>query len=286
MTEEKEEISPEEKLLKVIQGKPEPEKEQKVGSADVAPSALKEGEGSLPVVESVQAEGEKSAQTAAATKKPKLRLTKTDSAVGADSKALEEPVSTAGLIGGSNPVLAVSKRGIGVKFGISSVNRFLAAGIVIALAITGLEIWGFLRNSAEAAQIEAVTEPMPFEADVSRSAQYSFPEVLIWYEQHPILLDFKAEPQARSDDSEPRKSQGPRVGWEAYVRSNMKLMGVSRHPEDEQATEAILADNKTKAMHFMKTDDSIFVSNQKVSLKRIDGALVVLTDGRNDVTIE
>lgn len=298
MSDEEDQISPEEKLLKVIQDKgEEPAKEveaTRTEESSPAPESVKEP-AAAEVAESTQEETVATdAGEPTAGQKPKLKMSKVEDPEAADAKTDDvgskaEPSTSAGLIGASSPVVSVGKKRAPLKLGIGAANRCLAAVIVIALMLTGLEVWNFVKPASAATMtgnsgVESTTPTLDIPI---HAAQYSFPDVLKSYRQKPIFVIFEPGSEIGTEGGgRPLPPQPRRVGWAKYARANMKLMGLSPVPDSPELTEAIIADTKTKRMYFAKVGDKLVVSGRQVSVLKINGALVILTDGVNNVTIE
>lgn len=81
------------------------------------------------------------------------------------------------------------------------------------------------------------------------------------------------------------------IGWRAYARENLSLIGMSDVKRMSQGTEqvlreAIVMDNKLKKMHFLTEGKSLVLAEQDVSVVRIGESTVDLKQGEEVLTIE
>ncbi|MBN1557977.1 MAG: hypothetical protein JW951_07505 [Lentisphaerae bacterium] len=255
MTENQEELSPEEKLLKVIQSGGE-----QAGSGEDAAAA---GEENAP---------------------PRLQLKKQAPAPpeseGADAAGLPEP---GGLIGAGVPDYFERKPAGGAPVGITLVNRCLAGVVVVMLLFAVYEIL---------ANIQTVDRYGPEPAGEWEAPELSaaggdivlptLENVLASFRERPI---FQRPVNAAEDGvTETRQVRVP--NWEAYTRENLNLIGTSRLGGADSGREAILVDKRADRMYFLREGDTVVVDERTLEMKRIETDSVILTDGSKEITLE
>lgn len=263
---ENEQLSPEEKLLKVIQQDGEPAEEATAAAtpaSDAAPEATVD----------VAAETKPAEEAAPTTKSLRLATKAPESS----TDAAPEPSVR---IGSAEPTFFERKRPV-LRPGIATVNRCLVGVIVLMLLFAIIEIW---------ANIQPVETHHGFVPDatdriVSRSGTLiqlpPIENVLDSFQRKPIFSRL----EGREGEETPRE----RIpNWEAYARDNVNLIGTSMFAGEGQPgqREAILVDSKTGKMHFLQVGQTVVLDNQELELKRIESDNVVLSDGAKDIVLK
>jgi len=321
MTADEEKLSPEEKLLKVIQSGGDAERgEQKPdgaaadtvpaqpvarSSAEGAARAAGQAEGQSPSPgESSDMAQEPAAPTGAepsgrqaseakqevAKPKPKLKVAK--GAPGAKQDKGKPAVSE------SKPVPAViaaapasSGRGPGSRnTGIRTVNRCLAAIVFIMVCLAGFEIWANIRSPEDEKPPGQYGPLAQIGEGESEGRVPSLESLLRSFAERDIfqIPDVKV---IQVDDQ--RLKQKP-PDWVEYTQAHFNLIGFSSPrgsaiagpPDAEGKREAIIVDKKENKMHFLRTGQELSIEEQKLKLKEILKDSVVFTDGKQTVTVK
>jgi hypothetical protein len=244
----KKEVTPEEKLLKVIQGG----REKK---AEAAPAAT-----AVPAVSAA------AAREPAPLKLAKPAVVKPDAApkaagpVSAGAPPPEAPEARPPARG-ALPELARSIRKRAAINGWRATNRALAGAIILVLALISLEIRsgivsiGMLGQSSVATptiDLVAVKEYTPAAAPIGQLIKI------------PGAKDAAAVNGVAQAD------------WQLYARSNMRYIGTSLVGS---ALEAIVHDKKTGKMHYLRTGAVLPIEDKDVSVVEVQGEAIILTDG-------
>ena len=298
MAENENEVTPEEKLLKVIQDGGEAEQEKVGEGATIVPpssapevtaediaaasptKAAAEGAGAeVPAVEEEpaakpklkvakqepeeKAEGQEEAEAGAKAeeKEPKGK--------GAGKKAASKP----GLIEAGPVVTATVGKPSG--FGISTVNKCLAAVVLIMIGFAVYEIWASIQIPQKDAP-EITDVPAPGWMD-SAADQSTIPieDVLKAFKEKSIIgMKELAQPVAPGPKKPP-----PATSLELYAKENLNLIGLS---DDE----AIVVDKKIDKMYFLKVGDKIKIDDRDLSLVEITSEQVTVTVGDREIRIE
>ena len=285
-------LSPEEKLLKVIQSngevKQQPTPEEKplpaAQTAGAVPSAAPRPEPSAKAAEPQKpaAGGEKKAVTAVAPEeKPKLKVMKSGAAPDGKEPAkamIGAPAS--GVIGAGGPGASAAKGHPGRKLSMGVVNEGLAAAVILILALTGYEIWAAVRDSGIRSQKVEVRGQAPKEVGAPVQAEDMLPlaSLVDAWKEKDIFPGAGGESAKRKDE----KGRPTQPGPEAPGR--LKLMGFSRASEGE--SKAILWDTTENRMFILRTGEKILVGEQQLELVQIKDDQVVLSDGRESITVK
>lgn len=252
-----EELTPEEKLLKVIQKGDEQESEN-----EAAATSSEDSEGKVTTV----------ATTAATT------ATKTKETTSADKPEAESSEDT--------PAVAVSPIAVALtrRSPLRVLNRAMLAVAAVLLCISGVEMWANIRSP-----LSPITQ-QPFETTAESLDSENFiadlSDTLDMYSKRRIFG--KPDPVV----IKPKINTTPVLaGWRAYIRKNYDFKGtstVSKPKDDGAATkvmEAIILDNKTGRMHFLSVEQTVLVEKQTVMLKEITENNVTFSKGDEEVTL-
>jgi len=289
---EEQELSPEEKLLKVIQGGDSDE--DKAAGAEPAPEAapgaepppaekpklkLAEEPAPSPPEGEAAAEGEEDKGEAAAEgeedkgeeakkgkKKGKKKGRKKDAA---GRKAAGTGSSAASGPGKRMP----SEVGTGIRIA----NRFLLIVILVLLCLCGFEIWnGALATTEAPPPSDGATPsltPDDFVLPDVALLRMAFRQKKIW----DIGEEVTPGPGPRPTPTPP----GPRVD------KVMRLIGTSapRGAPPEDVT-AVILDNRDSKMHFLKMGEKLPFNDHEFTVNKVALDHVVLTEGDVEVTIQ
>ena len=245
----KKEVTPEEKLLKVIQGT----REKKAEAA--------------PAVVAMQAAPAASAKDPAPLKLAKPAAAKPEAApkaaapVSAGVAAPEAQGTKKPAAGGALPGLARSIRKHAVINGWRVTNRALAGAIILVLALISLEIRGGI-VSVGMLGLSPITTP---NIDVDAVREYT-PATA------PIGQLIKI-PGAKTDDAVKAAAQ---ADWQVYARANMRYIGTS---QVGSALEAIVNDKKTGKVHYLRAGAILPIEDRDISVAEVQGEAIILTDG-------
>jgi len=249
---EEQELTPEEKLLKVIQKGEEPESPtgEVEEAAEVSAEEAAAGGTTAPVAVIAPASGEAPTDVA-----PPSPVTSGVAVVSASS----------------------------LRFRV--LNKALLGAAAIFLCISCLEIGANIRSplppvTQTALTTAETTEPNTLLATLS--------DTLDIYSKKRIFgkPDPKIVPPAGSG------TDTRLAGWRAYVRNNFNLLGlsqVSRRADDgteQNVREAILVDKHTSNMHFLSVGQTILIEKQTVRLGEIKDEKVTLSVGDEKVTLD
>ena len=303
MTDE-EQISPEEKLLKVIQ---EPEGQEEVVEAKVAepvpvaaepvakavapaPAPAKAEPAPEPKAEEAPVEETPVAEAKAdvapdkekAEKKPKLKVKKADPA--------EKEPKSGGLIGAGGPtVIEGTKRKSG-KFGLKSFNKGLVAAAIVLFCLTCLDVGVFAyKTQKDDLGLSALENPDApetgtqgvSEVEDPSSALIGLPKLLSIFENHPI---FRLPGIQKPDDKNGRKPPPPAPSkkWMKTAKG-FKVIGVSKMPGG--SVEVIVTDSK-RGMMFFTPLKKLVVDDVDLTIEETGENFAVIGDGTDKVRID
>ena len=313
MADEKtEELTPEEKLLKVIQENGG-EQEQAAEAEEQAPltAALRAGEEPPPTAEDIAAEAASEAglanmeaeekmavaaapeQTPAAESEPpaesaprkKLKLARAGKAKAAASGAGKADGAGAGkdetrtAIIEAGPLAPVTSARA-PRFGIGTVNRILAALVLLMVGFAAYEIYASMRTPLAPSTVPAGTTRYTI-AEVPEGDLPPIEEVLDVFKNRPIIGEPKEKPEPRGPQQPP-----PVTPFQRYAKENMNLIGLSAPTGDPQAGEAIIVDTKADKMHFLRVGQELAIEGKNVTLARITADYVVFQVGEEEVRVE
>lgn len=300
MADELENVTPEEKLLNVIQsggektesaveGPVEAEKADAVQASAVADEKTvveekpSESVAEEPVAEVKNAEPV-SADVSAPEVKGKMKLAKTPKkAPQADgSGSAAEPVKPDELA--NEPVapadggVAFAKRQKGKGSGITTINRMLAAGILVLLGMSALEVFRVVKGNG--------TERMLVDLEIPemQSSQVSAVEVQQVYGSDIFWRSSGAGGNGGSQTTTQTITVNT-TPWADYMKQNIRLMGISMRA-NKPDSEAILIDNTDKRMYFVKLGSSFSVQGVDVRLDDLESERARFSDGKNSIELK
>ena len=295
MAKEEKQVSPEEKLLNVIKSgekdkKPSPEEKMvaavKPAAAPAAGAKPQVPAGKPPVQAKPPAADAKSAAPTPAGDKPKLKVAKPDAvpAAAAGGTGPREEKPSPGMIGASVPVPATLPGRVqpGSLFRISTLNRSLAAGILIALGLNAFEIWATVEQAGK----RAAAGKVPQTNGTTRVGD--LPEGVTAPDADAFIAAYHGKPVFTAKAG-PGPRPGPNPGPDpvppdlVVLVARLKLMGLSRSPEG--AAKAILWDSKTSSMLIATAGEKILVGEQPLELIQVQDDSVVLSDGKDKVNV-
>lgn len=263
--------SPEEKLLKVIRsgGRSEQPQEHAPVPGPVAAKAPERAALKLqpPVVPKVAADESRPPAVEASAPIPNDRSVDRDPvpAPGSDVPAGVSPVRVP----------------FGLYRWIGLLTRALAAGAVLLLIFAAWDVWAYFSNwgdrmpsiPAESAAAGMVvhlpTEHPPKETALAR------------FRDRPLFALSDAVPRPPDDGPQP-----VRADWERYVRSNLKLLGLSVLDAEAGVVEAILSDDQTGTLLYLKKGDHFVVEGTRLAVETVTRDEMVLTDGARRVDLK
>jgi len=268
-------LTPEEKLLKVIQeGDSEDPKAEEGASVEAAPS-------STVTMQAEQVPAEEGAE------KPKLKLAKAEGAEAAsgDKAAApkgeaeekeEEKAAAAGMIA-AGP-MAVSKGGRGTRFGIGMVNKCLVAVVLIMIGFAVYEIWASIQVPEDEGVFLNGMPDMGWLDQLPEEALSPIEDVLKAFEQNPIIGPRKTVVIERTKIATPT----PLV---EYIKKNLNLIGLSNVAGDADMPEAIIMDKKIEKMHFLRLGDKIIINDRELELVAIAAEYAEVLNGETRIQI-
>lgn len=301
-------VTPEEKLLNVIHsGGDKPASaadrpvvaEQKAAAAPVS-AVVAEKEAvvadktavteapSEPVVEKPVAK-EKPADKVPAESKPagkagKMKLAKAPAKaeqIDADTspenaadavEPAKEPVAPEG------GVAAFAKKQKGEGSGVTTINRMLAAGILILLGLSGIEVFRVVRGNG------AVRRLVELEMPEAKGSPVSAMEVQQVYGSDIFWRSSDAGGSGGSQTTTQTITVNA-TPWADYMKQNVKLMGISMR-SNKPDSEAILMDNTDKRMYFVRLGGSFSVQGVDVRLDDLENERARFSDGKNSIELK
>ncbi|MCE9613190.1 MAG: hypothetical protein K8T26_02885 [Lentisphaerae bacterium] len=277
-------LSPEEKLLRVIQGGGP---KRKVTATATPPSGGASGSSATTtaaVGEVATAAGEVSTSGApAADDKQRLKLAK------AAALAPAEPAKPAAKPAGKTPAKAESKakamapsKAVGVPkrapsgtdLSVRTLNIVLAGVILIVLLLTGHEIWANVKVGETVDHVGGVSMP-DFGRGPAQMELPSLDELIDALDQRALFA--VATVVTATNQAQAQKAPPP----SAYCA----LMGISQIAHtDEQ--EAIVMDKNLNKMMFLKVGDTVAADGQSWTVKEIRSDSVVFESGNEQSVVK
>jgi len=298
MAENEQQLSPEEKLLKVIQeggdeaGDPagrSPSDADAPFNAESPDLAETMGVG----VADVQGEEEPVVPSPEElSEKPRLKVARPASTEGADQVA----AGVAGVAGvavaerpGAEEAAPVSRARSLLKKrpdpvqSISAVNKCLVVALLLLVVVTGVEIWGNVKTFGAERYDEGILpvlgaggadQPRPAPAATKLGSL----DMVLKPFMARSLFDIPKKPGA--GDGKPAPVPGPNIS------SQLTLIGLTNINGDRHKAEAIVMDNKINKMHLLRIGDTVTVDGRVFTLEEIHPDHVVFTEGKNRITVE
>lgn len=245
-----EELSPEEKLLKVIQSEDKTEESE----ASAAETAVEENNST----------------------------TVTDDETAGDTQPDDEPPAS------SEPAIASVEKasGSGGTFSPVVFIRTIAALIIVMLAFSAAEIWGAVQNaqSEKSFVVTGGTAQNAFnEAAFSPSELPALAPVLSSISENRFLRRPGETVEIKTvvvENNRAAPPPPPPADWQKYAKENLVLKGLSRLLDGSNTLEAIVNDENENRMHFLKTGQTILLENVEVEITAIKNDTIELSDGK------
>lgn len=256
--EDKEALSPEEKLLKVIQGGDEQQEAQQAEEAKETAGTSEQDQAQPPqnIIKENPGQPDKSA----------------DTAEEASAVASTPPIAKA-TVGSDASTFVLISRG-------------LAAGVAVMLALSAMEILGAVRTLQQdqepAVLMPGTEEPAPI--------QYTQPlqplaDLMDAITGKPFLRrPGQIETQVVRVDPQPPPPSPP-ADWQKYVQNNLSLKGFSQLLDGSDATEVIISDDKEQRMFFLRKGQTLLLENIEVELTAVRNDNITLSDGKTSYTL-
>ena len=318
MSENEQPISPEEKLLKVIQeggkevapnGEAESQEITGDGQPVVAPAtSLGAEEPELAETLDVGVEDAEEIESPAVpgdaepTERPRLKVARPettdagtadvappDKSEGSEGAAAAVAAGVAASAGDGQSGAPVSKgRFLSKKRrdpvqSISAVNKFLVVAVILLIFLTGFEIWDSVKTLAAEQSAKdpfGALEIADREEDLPPSPPSSgLPSVEMILKPFMARFLFAIPVKEKEDETE-------KPGPKAEIRSQLTLIGLSYVTDQGKTPEAIVMDNKINKMHFLMIGATVTVGQRLLTLEEIHPDRVVFTEGKNRITVE
>lgn len=286
MANKEEHLSPEEKLLRVIQGGGAKPKDAPSGVAGGGAPTAAVTPAPSPAPPPVRAPVEAKAPAAEAkpavpvpqaagapAEKGKLRLSgESKPAPAAAAKPAPGAKATAKPAAAPRPVAATKRVVPVLDFSLRSVNIVLAAIVLIVLLFTGHEILANVRASESTVTVGGIAKPILPE----RAGDGALPPLeglLDAVDVRPLF--------AVVADVNPPAPPTPTLQPHEYC----SLLGISLlHDTGEQ--EAIIKDSKLGKMLYLKVGDAISADGQMWKVKEIQADRVIFTNGNRESVVQ
>lgn len=166
--------------------------------------------------------------------------------------------------------------------GLRTVNRALAAAAVFFLLLAGYETYLNLPANATVYPPETLALG-DRSSDVPTT---SLGDTLDMFAKRRVFGN-----APRVDTPIGPTDAPPLIGWRAYARENLTLMGMSDIKSkldgiEQTVREAIMMDNKVKKMHFLREGSTLILAEQAVSVSSVGETIVELKRGEEVLKIE
>lgn len=166
--------------------------------------------------------------------------------------------------------------------GLALLNRVLAVAALLFLLLAGYET--YLNMPANATVYPA--EPLDLGESADDAAAVSLSDTLDMFVGRRIF-----GPAPRIDAPIGVTNAPPLIGWRAYARENLSLMGMSdvkrmQDGVEQTVHEAIMMDNKLKKMHFLREGSTLMLAEQEVAVASVEEAAIELRRGEEVLRIE
>ena len=278
-----ENLSPEEKLLRVIQGgkkaKGGPESPPAAAARPVSPDAV--APPASVVAPQAHTAAARPATPEPAAEKPKLKVAKGTEAAEApagttvDAKSAHKPRGSGSITpkGSASGLVALSKsaEAEGGDFSVRAVNIVLAVAALIVLFMTGREIWANVRVQGADLHVGPVSLP-PIDLAKSGAVMLPLEDVLDAIDQRPLFAVVTPGPA-------PTATAVQAPGPNQYC----SLLGISVDPDGK--TEAIIMDKNINKMMYLKVDDVIAGDGQTWTVHEIKGDEVIFRSGTKECVV-
>ena len=269
MAEEQDNMTPEEKLLNVIQN----------GDEETATPEAKAA--AQPAAEAPVAEAP--AEAAAAEEKPALKLAKKEAEASPEpAPEAAEPAAAAeeapAVASTAAPSVVSSKKKGGDGSGIKIINRMLAAGVLIMLGLSCFEVFSVIKARG------SVKPPVILELPQQQDVTISEMEVKQAYAKDAFWRQ-KAGPDGGGNPTTTTTTTTVTTTPWAVELKRFKLMGISM--KDPKAdSEAILLDSRDNKMYFVRLGNSFPLLDGNVRLDDLESGRARFTDGSASVELK
>ena len=291
-------ISPEEKLLKVIQGNggksgtPTPEEKMlnaakapagSAGSTQKTVEAGKSGAGPKPA--EPQAKGQlKLKPTPVAAGKPEAKG-KPEGGVSGSAQGVGGPKAEAPA---PVPVAQaeIRKNSQGSSF-FQKINMALGFVVLLVIGLSGYEIYAGISTFDSIKK--KIQIPSGDGGAISGATEVQLPDP---YDINAVLKSFVDRPWSLPDLEKPSEDGGGivetikiiNVPWQTYAKENYKLMGFAG--PDPATAEAIVSDKKENKLHFLAVGGRIDIMGAKINVAEVQKDYVLLSDGKGSLQIK
>jgi hypothetical protein len=163
------------------------------------------------------------------------------------------------------------------------VNRILAAAAIVFLLLAGYE--SYLNFPTPAVAYPADT--LALDATVPALPPATLSDTLDMFAKRRVF----GQPPPAATTSVGTTNTVNLIGWRAYARENLTLIGMSdvkRSQDGGEKTqrEAIVMDNKVKKMHFLTDGKTLILAEQEVAVSQVGDAFVEFKLGEEVLKIE
>jgi hypothetical protein len=313
---EADKLTPEEKLLKVIQGKDPVKGDGGMPSAAASvkkvdpvrspaasggepgsPSAKKVAAGKdinaeqplaapkpvnapklAPVaLKSTSAPDDKGAEAARQIRKPTVAEAAGVAAAVSPAQGVEEPVTA----GASKAAVPISKPVASSTYssGLALTNRCLVAAALVLVVLSGYEILA-----------AAMSKPLDVGTETHKTVTFSAVSPV----GEPVPCDALKEAFARKSpvrfapekgsEREPDKPQGQPTGWQQYAKSNLNMIGVSGEASGG-VVEVVVSDAAMKKIFVVRKGDKFKAGQWEFQVKAITRDQIVFERAGEEITV-
>lgn len=276
---------PEEKLLKVIQGKAGGAKAgegvTETKTLEVPPAAASRPAAPVPPASSSQqprpapAKPAASATVSAEKPKPALKLGKTQKDAPAPAAKQRSVGRIEAKPASFQVVSAIRRTRPGIT--ISTVNRILGFVSGLFLLLTAWEVAAAVRNQqldrGPVAVSDAPSSAAPSQGGGNAEPASNDLEKITIFQPPPAFTQIV--------------STGTQavVEWQMYAKDNLNMIGLSGSA-GAPGREAIVFDKKLNKMHILKVGNKMTLAQREVIVETIDAEDIVLSDGRQKITLK
>ena len=273
MPKEEEPLTPEEKLLKVIRGSEKTPAEPAPSGTSSTTTAPAKAVASKPASAAGAKEPSKTALKLAAPSEASTPVGRSGGLV----KPTQTPPVTGGpgalpgLVGGASAPVAGRKRAP-TAFGVNTVNKLLAAAVVIILCLAAFEIW----SSVMAMQLPV--PPAPLSEKSLQEGDVDVPNLaaLLQTIANPLVLKGQEEFSVQQ-----APTNTPTVAL-SETRDNLIWLGTS---PGRGGDEYILSDRKDNRLFLVKAGQKFLFRGKELTLSQVGADSLVFSDGKDQVTV-
>jgi hypothetical protein len=289
--------SGEEKLLKVVQGgskvDPVPAKPSAAPRAATAEPRAKEPSPvakqdpatkarPAPKIEKADTKGETKKVAEEAEKpgaKPKLKVAKVEEPVIESSAPAPEPSKTDEKPKSQATATGLVKKSTRRKFSVRAVNSWLAATVLVTISLSAYEMWAASRDTPPIPR-PAVVPVLGTKEPVNAPPSDSVPKFLVSLNNKDMFQWNKGGVVS------PGITNQPTADWIKYAKENLKLKAFMGSAA-KGTREAIVTDKgKENKMSFLKVGQKFTVGSLDVIVKELQNDQVILFDGVQEQAIK